>query len=173
MGVTEQQGVSWGEQSGVSEQHSESHGVTESEVQSRGRSVSQSEGGFQSHTVTHGQSDTESEADGIQESWGESHAESQMQGLALGRGGYTGFAGGFSAGLIPGVSIGRSWQVEDDVADRLTEVMRGLEGLLNQASAEGGFLTDAYLFTASARGTKAAAALIPRLFTVPMSPRPY
>jgi hypothetical protein len=170
--VTEQQGVNWGDQSGVSEQHSESHGVTESELQSRGRSVSQSEGGFQSHTETRGRSDTETIADGIQESWGESHAESQMRGLALGRSGYTGFSGGFSAGLIPGVSIGRSWQVEDDVADRLTEVLRGLEGLLNQASAEGGFLTDAYLFTASDRGSKAAAALIPQAFHGPNVPTP-
>jgi hypothetical protein len=165
-------GHTWTQSEGVSQSTSESHGVTQSQVQSTGRSVSQSEGGFQSHTITHGQSDTESEADGIQESWGESHAESQMQGLAMGRGGYTGFAGGFSAGLIPGVSIGRSWQVEDDVADRLTEVMRGLEGLLNQASAEGGFLTDAYLFAASDRGTKAAAALIPQAFHGPNVPTP-
>lgn len=64
--VTELQGVSWGEQAGVSEQHSDFHGTIESEVQSRGRSVSQSEGGFQSHTVIHGQSGADSEADGIQ-----------------------------------------------------------------------------------------------------------
>ncbi len=37
------------------------------------------------------------------------------------------FSGGMSAGIVPGVSLSRHWQTEDDVAIRLTEVTRGLE----------------------------------------------
>ena len=62
---------------------------------------------------------------------------------AVGVGAGQSFGGGFSAGLVPGASISRSWQTEDDVAIRLTEITRGLESLLNTASHEGGFMTTA------------------------------
>jgi hypothetical protein len=54
--------------------------------------------------------------------------------------------------------VGRSWQTEDDVAIRFTEITRSLESLLNQASVEGGFLTSALLLV-SERGERAAQAL--------------
>ncbi len=95
-----------------------------------------------------------------------------MLGVALGRSGMKSISGGFSTGLIPGFSIGRNWQTEDDVADRLTEVIRQLEGLLNQASAEGGFMTDAVLFTAGEAGEIAASSLVPQAFHGPNVPTP-
>ncbi len=149
-----------------------SDSVALSQQQSRGRSESWSESYFASTTKSHGESDTVSSQDGVSESQSRSHAESLARSIATGRSGFAGYGGGFSAGMVPGVSLSRSWQTEDDVADRLTEVMRGLEGLLNQASAEGGFLTEAFMFTASERGVRAAEALIPQAFHGPNVPTP-
>ncbi len=172
IGVSGQYSHGWNHSVAVSRGSSQSHSVSESQSQSRGVSESWSEGGSVSDTHSRGHSDSVSRADGVQESRGQSHGESLIRGQGMGRGGFSGFGGGFSAGMVPGVSIGRSWQVEDDVADRLTEVLRGLEGLLNQASAEGGFLTDTYIFTGSQRGCKAASALIPQAFHGPNVPTP-
>ncbi|MDP2660052.1 MAG: hypothetical protein Q8R28_04925 [Dehalococcoidia bacterium] len=72
---------------------------------------------------------------------------------------------------MPGLIIGRSWQTEDDTAIRLTEIARGLESLLNQASMEGGFLTTALLFVGE-RGERAAASLVPQAFHGPNVPTP-
>ncbi len=119
-----------------------------------------------------GTADTWGKADGKSEEWGQSHTEADMLGVALGRSGMKSISGGFSTGLVPGFSIGRSWQTEDDVAERLTEVIRQLEGLLNQASAEGGFMTDAVLFTAGEAGEIAASSLVPQAFHGPNVPTP-
>ena len=76
-----------------------------------------------------------------------------------------------SAGLVPGMSLSRNWQTEDDVAIRLTEVTRGLESLLNTASHEGGFMTTALLL-ATEDGERAAQALVPQAFHGPNVPTP-
>lgn len=149
-----------------------SDSVANSQQQSHGRSESWGESSFASTTRSRGSSDTVSRQEGISESQSRSHAESLSRSGAMARSGFMGYGGGFSAGMIPGISLTRSWQTEDDVADRLTEVMRGLEGLLNQASAEGGFLTEAFMFTASERGVRAAEALIPQAFHGPNVPTP-
>ncbi|MBI1296739.1 serine-rich protein, partial [bacterium] len=137
----------------------------------------------QSRAVTRGVSDTESWAESVSESWSEGRAVSRSQnwgrahsdgtavGEAIALGAGRGFAGGLSAGLVPGVSLARAWQTEDDVAIRLTEITRGLESLLNQASMEGGFLTSALLFVGN-RGERAAQALIPQAFHGPTMPTP-
>jgi hypothetical protein len=121
---------------------------------------------------TSGSADTVGTADSKSENWGRSHSEGNSLGLAVSRSGAAAISGGFSTGLVPGVSINRSWQTEDDVADRVTEVLRQLEGLLNIASAEGGFMTDALLFTASDSGATAAEALVPQAFHGPNVPTP-
>ena len=81
------------------------------------------------------------------------------------------FSGGLSAGIVPGLSISRGWQTEDDVAIRLTEIARGLESLLNTASHEGGFLTTALMFVGE-QGARAAEALVPQAFHGPGVPTP-
>lgn len=136
-----------------------------------------------SHAVTRGRADTESWTESIQESWsegksvsrshstGRSHGQGLAQAQALALSGGHGFTGGFSAGMVPGINIGRSWQTEDDVAIRLTELTRGLESLLNQASMEGGFMTTALLFVGE-RGERAAESLIPQAFHGPNVPTP-
>jgi hypothetical protein len=83
-----------------------------------------------------------------------------------------GVSGGMSTGLLPGISINRSWQTEDDVAERLADVLRRLESLANQASMEGGFMTNAFLFTDTQQGSAAAAALVPQAFHGSSVPTP-
>jgi hypothetical protein len=77
-----------------------------------------------------------------------------------------------STGLIPGISLHRSWQLEDDVAERLTEILRQVQGVVNMASQEGGFMTDARLFTATEAGAAAAEALVAQAFHGPNVPTP-
>lgn len=137
----------------------------------------------QSRAVTHGVSDTESWSESVSEgwsegravsrsqSWGQAHSDGKAAGQAIALGGGRGFVGGLSAGIVPGVSIARSWQTEDDVAIRLTEIARSLESLLNQASVEGGFMTSALLFVGD-RGERAAQALVPQAFHGPAMPTP-
>lgn len=135
-------------------------------------SVTQSRTVSKSWANTVGSADSQGVADGKSESWGDAHSQSDALGVAIGRSGMQGLSGGFSAGLAPSISLGRSWQTEDDVADRVTEVLRQFEALLNVASGEGGFMTDALLFTASETGVKAAEALVPQAFHGPNVPTP-
>jgi len=104
-----------------------------------------------SHSTTRGSADSESWGEAVSEGWSEgrsvsrseqasrSHGEGVTAGQALAMSGGHAFSGGLSAGIVPGLSISRGWQTEDDVAIRLTEIARGLESLLNTASHEGGF----------------------------------
>ena len=171
--------------------NSESWGTADSVgwADSRGSadSVGTNRGWFEasssSRAVTRGVSDTESWSESVSESWsegravsrsrnwGRAHSDGVAAGQAIALGGGRGFVGGFSAGMVPGVSIARSWQTEDDTAIRLTEIARSLESLLNQASMEGGFLTSALLFVGD-RGERAAQALIPQAFHGPAMPTP-
>jgi len=150
-------------------------------------STTEGQGWFEStstsHAVTRGRADTESWTQSVQEGWsegravsrghnvGRAHGNGVAQAQALALSGGRGFMGGFSAGMVPGINIGRSWQTEDDLAIRLTELTRGLESLLNQASMEGGFMTTALLFVGE-RGERAAEALIPQAFHGPNVPTP-
>ena len=121
---------------------------------------------------TWGESNTVGSADGKSASWGRSHQTGDTAGEATGRGGQASFSGGFSAGLAPSLSVSQSYQTEDDVAIRLTEILRGLEGVVNQASLEGGFMTSACLIAAGERGAAAAAALASQAFHGPNVPTP-
>ncbi|MFZ2096697.1 MAG: serine-rich protein, partial [Anaerolineales bacterium] len=121
---------------------------------------------------THGTADSWGRADSRSEAYGQSHTEGKSNGQSLSRAGSQGYIGGLSTGLVPGVSLHRSWQLEDDLAERLTEVLRQVQGVVNMASQEGGFMTDARLFTASPGGALAAEALVPQAFHGPNVPTP-
>ncbi len=148
---------------------------------SGGRAISSSVA--QSHSATRGVADAESWGESTAEGWSEgksvgrgvsasrSHGTGLSEAQAIGMGAGRSFSGGLSAGIVPGVSISRSWQTEDDVAIRLTEVTRSLEGLLNTASVEGGFMTTALLL-ATDDGERAAQALVPQAFHGPNVPTP-
>lgn len=136
-----------------------------------------------SHAVSHGQARTLSQAETVSEGWsegravsrsydtGQSHSDGLAAAQAVAYGGARGYSGGFSGGLVPGVSLGRSWQTEDHTAMRLSEIINGLQSLLNHASAEGGFLTSAMLLV-DERGAAAARALVPQAFHGPQMPTP-
>lgn len=154
--------------------HAETNGTTDTVGKSKswggghtkGQAVSQGEAWTETESWAHstGKSEAWGTADAVTNQQGKAHTEGMSQGAAIARGVAQGLSMGLSTGIVPGISIGRSWQTEDDVADRLTEILRQFEGLLNQASAEGGFMTDAVLLTASDRGAAAAETLAPQAF---------
>jgi hypothetical protein len=157
----------------------DSRGAADSTSGSRGWGVAESS----MHAVSRGSADSESWSESVSEGWsegrsvsrgvqgGRSHGWGEAEGVATGVGAGQSFSGGFSAGLVPGASISRNWQTEDDVAIRLTEITRGLESLLNTASHEGGFMTTALVFV-DETGERAARALVPQSFHGPNVPTP-
>lgn len=167
-------GGSWTDTSGWShgvarmEGGAETRGWAHAEGESDGMSVSH----IVSNTFSKSRADTNSEARGVQEGWGEGVAASIARSRAISQAMMQGVSGGFSTGLVPGLSLTRSWQTEDDVADRLTEVLRKLEGLVNQAAAEGGFLSNALIFVEDMDALAAADALAPQAFHGPNVPTP-
>ena len=183
-------GAAVGQSSGVASMtgHAVTNGVanTTSHSVTRGHAVSQGEAWgtakSQSHAETtsvssfwstsHSKSDTVSNAHTQGETWARTHGEGQSWTTGQANSAAAMWGAGVSGGLMPGVSVGRSYQTEDDTAIRLTEILRGLEGLLNQASAEGGFMTDALLFTEDDEGAAAAESLVPQAFHGPGVPTP-
>jgi hypothetical protein len=173
---------------------SASQGVSNSYGWSSGTSHTSARGGssFTSDTTTTGHAETNGTADtvggsegwatsrmwahstGKSESWGttdtkseqfgRSYAEGESVGQGTARNVAQAYTGGFSTGLVPGVNVGRSWQTEDDVADRLTEILRQFEGLVNQAASEGGFMTDALLLVDTDEGARAGETLVSQAF---------
>ncbi|BAJ64443.1 serine-rich protein [Anaerolinea thermophila] len=154
--------------------HAETHGTADSvggshvETTTVGGSESWSQSRMWAHTT--GRSESWGTTDTTSEQYGRSYAEGESAAQGVSRMTGQAFTGGFSTGLVPGVNVGRSWQLEDDVADRLTEILRQFEGLVNQAAAEGGFMTDALLLVDTEEGARAGETLASQAFhgtTVP------
>ncbi|NPA89940.1 MAG: serine-rich protein, partial [Chloroflexi bacterium] len=150
---------------------SRGHATTDGWAVTRGHAVTESESWTTGRAETRGEAWTEGETRGTSHMRGVSHVEGAATAYSLARSATRGFVGGFGGSIVPGFAVTRSWQTEDDVAIRLTELTRMLESLLNQASAEGGFLTTAVLLTTD-RGATAAAALVPQAFHGPNVPTP-
>ena len=95
--------------------HSSSHstGTSHSEGSSKGESQSHSHGTFSSTTNSH--SEGKSESWGESQNQGRSHGEGISASSMAGRISGQGLVGGLSTGLLPGISINRSFQTEDDV----------------------------------------------------------
>ena len=150
--------------------HGSADGVSEGVMHSDGESA------MQSHAVMHSESKSEtdsvSETDTKSQNWGESHAVGRSLSQQQSQNYMQGLSGGMSTGLMPSININRNWQLEDDVAERLAEVLRRLESLANQASMEGGFMTNAFLFTENEAGRSAADALVPQAFHGSSVPTP-
>jgi len=141
-----------------------SEGVVESSGWSR--STSRVVTTMNSETNTTGEAHTRSQ--GFGRGYGETDAYGQTRSSI---GAQTAGAG-LTYGLAPAINLNRTWQVEDDVAERLTEILRGFEGLLNTATHSGGFVTSAYLLTDSERAAVAAASLVPEAFYGEGAPTP-
>ena len=180
VGYNESSGVSgFGSTSSMTgSSHSSSEGVSDSTMHSTSDGTSQgtndgtSSGHSTMHSVSSSTMDTQSESFGDSRNWGQSHAQGVTASQQQSRNFMQGISGGMSTGLLPGISINRSWQTEDDVAERLADVLRRLESLANQASMEGGFMTNAFLFTDTQKGSAAAAALVPQAFHGSSVPTP-
>jgi hypothetical protein len=152
----------------VSETEGQSQGVTRTTTTST--SVSESE----SHTRSWGQSwgtsrggsvsDSQSVSDGVSHVESSSHGVSRSASVAQARTYALSEMASFSVGGVPSVSLSKSFQWEDDVAIRLTELLRQQELLLDQMSKEGGYLTDVYVLTRTQDGKRAAQALVPQAF---------
>jgi hypothetical protein len=147
--------------------HTETDGWNNSVGKAAGQSSARTWGKTEGETITYTNSHSQGQGWGLTETRGRSHIEGAANSINAMRALASGVTGGFSTGLIPSLSINRSWQTEDDVADRLTEILRGLEGMTNQASQEGGFMTNVWLFTESETGQVAAQALVPQAFHGP------
>jgi hypothetical protein len=161
---------------GHAETNTVGHAVTDGVAQtlssmeggSFGSGVGQTYGSTQgvtfSHSVTKGSATTRGEADGVSESWGQSHGEGSGTSRSAGQSSAQMIGAGMSSGLLPGISVGRSWQTENDLAIRSTEVLRQVESHLMMAASEGGFMADVLLFTEDEVGAMRGAALIPQAF---------
>lgn len=147
---------------------SSTSGTADSTMESNGTMEGTNEGTMHSRSrmwsSSRSSTDTSSENWGESENWGQSHATGQSVADTFARTAAQGLGSGFSTGLLPGISINRTWQTEDDVAERVAEILRRLESVANQASVEGGFMANAWLFTDSDQGALAADALIPQAF---------
>ncbi len=157
---------------GWSVSHAVSDGTAVTQAHGVSRQSSVTITSTSSHSHTEGHADMHGTTDSMQEGWGRSHQEartwSDIRNLTAGQ--MAGF--GLSTGLMPGVSVNRQWRLEDDVAARLTEVLRLVETEVNQASQNGGFMTTALLLTATERGARAAQSLAPQAYHGPKVPTP-
>ena len=151
---------SWGTADTTSETHSRAH--------TSGKSVSVSS--FWS--TTRSKAHTWSQSDTRGATWGRSHAENRAWMDSQARTMNRAIAAGLSTGVVPGVSIARSWQTEDELAIYMTNLLRQLEGILDRAAAEGGFLTHASLVVEDEEAAEIAAAAAPQAFHGPDSPTP-
>ncbi|GIV64844.1 MAG: hypothetical protein KatS3mg046_104 [Bellilinea sp.] len=123
-------------------------------------------------TSMYSETDTTGEAHTTSRGYGRGYGESDAIGQTRSTVGAQTAGAGLTYGLAPAINVNRTWQVEDDVAERLTEILRGFEGLLNTATHSGGFVTSAYLLTDSERAAVAAASLVPEAFYGEGAPTP-
>lgn len=186
MGVTTSQNTTQGGSEFASQGEFQSTSVTHGEATTTGEGWAvgrgTSEGAAESSgwsrstsrvvTSMHSETDTTGTAHTTSQSLGRGYGATDARGQSRSSSGAQNVGTGLSYGLVPAVNLNRTWQVEDDVAERLTEILRGFEGLLNTATHSGGFVTSAYLLTDSDRAAVAAAALVPEAFYGEGAPTP-
>ncbi len=139
---------------------SQSTGVTRSSSSSHG--TSESWGTTQATTTS--ESDTVSQSNTTSESDTTSQSDSSMVGSAVSQMVGKGASSGLAVGIAPSFSINQSYQWQFDPAILVTQILRTQQKLLEVASKEGAFYTDAYAFTRSPQGKQAMMGLIPEAF---------
>jgi hypothetical protein len=136
-GTAETTGESWGSFSSTT--NSYSHGRSWAETWGRADS--------------YGEADTTGESRGTADTTGHADSVSRSQQTAAAT------SGGWSFGLIPTWSVGRSWQVEEDQMDQVARLQRLVEAALERAVAEGAYRASAFLLLRDEDAVKAAEAL--------------
>jgi hypothetical protein len=175
---------------GSSQGRTTSNARTTSEAQTKSQATGESvvhttsrvSGGSRSHTSSHmtshsetdtvGRADTTSEADTRSHAVGRSHAEGVGRSSMAGRSTGQMVGGTISRGVVPALSINRSWQLEDDVAAHVAETIRGLERVLDAASHGGGFMSQVTVFVEDRGAEKLAAAAVGQAWHGPNVPTP-
>jgi hypothetical protein len=71
---------------------------------------------------------------------------------------------GVSGGIVPSLSVSKSYNWVDAQSQQVAELLRIQEGLLVQASTDGAYLTDVYMLTRTDRARTAAEALVRQAF---------
>lgn len=183
-GMSESFSASWGGSSGHTEGSSSSTmqghsegvsgssttGVTDTTGHSEGTGTSESFASGSSHTVsnsvsqTSGHAETNGTADGTSSNWGQSHTDGRGSGVSTGVAGGSSMNTGMAFGLVPSISIGQSWQTEDDLAAQTAFALRQLEKHFATASVEGGFIANACLIADEEETLTEAATIIPAAF---------
>ncbi len=175
-GASQSQGASAGasqsQGQSVTTSHSETHGTSRTETHGTSKSQGESHSYSSSWSRSRGHAETDSHQESLQEGWGESRTEGLAHGAATSQGGMQALTRGLSTGMIPGISVGRSWQTEDAVAQNLTEALNQLRSHFSILSRDGGFLSEVILFTENEAGAAAGDTLIPQAFHGPNSPTP-
>ncbi len=158
--------------------HSETRGTadTTSHAETRGTadSTGESWGSFSSTTNSHswgkswaetwGRADSYGEADTTGETRGTADTTSHTDGVARAQQTSEALSHGWSFGVVPAWSIGRSWQVEEDQIDQVARLERLMEAMLERATAEGAYRASAFLLLRDEDAMKAAAALAVEAF---------
>ena len=178
-----------GEAEGRTQTQSQGRGASESQARTatrqqgtgqswtRGRSQVQSEAVGQTHALGRGTaqgvatSQTESAGTSRTQSEGSGHAVSTGASRMMSASHMTGLTRGLHGGLVPGASLSRAWQTEDDVAIRLTNETRKVSNVLYGAVKDGGWMVSAWLLVEQG-AAPAAKALASQAFHGPTVPRP-
>lgn len=149
-GTADTTGEAWGSFSATT--HSYSHG--------------------RSWAETWGRADTYGEATTTSESSGTADTVGRTDGVARGQQTGEGTVGGWSFGMIPTWSIGRSWQTEEDAFDQLARLYRLIEAQLERAAAEGAYRGSTFILVRDEMALRAVQALAVSAFHGPDVPTP-
>ena len=163
---------SWASSSGTSHAESSSTSDTTSRAETLSTSVTHSsssthgtsESWSTSQATTQSQSDTASQSETESQSDTLSQSDSASRGTAVSQMVGRGASSGLAVGVAPSFSLNQSYQWQFDPAILVTQVLRTQQRLLEGASKEGAFYTDAYAFTRSSQGKQAMMGLIPESF---------
>lgn len=159
--------------SSVTTSHSETRGTadTTSHAETRGtaETTGESWGSFSSTTnsyshgrswgETWGRADSYGEADTTSEARGTADTTGHAEGVSRGQQTAEALSHGWSFGVVPSWSIGRSWQVEEDQFDQVARLYRLVEAQLERATAEGAYRGSVFLLLRDEDALKAAEAL--------------
>lgn len=153
--------------------HSETRGTadTTSHAETRGtaETTGESWGSFSSTTnsyshgrswgETWGRADSYGEADTTSEARGTADTTGHAEGVSRGQQTAEALSHGWSFGVVPSWSIGRSWQVEEDQFDQVARLYRLVEAQLERATAEGAYRGSVFLLLRDEDALRAAEAL--------------
>jgi len=163
----------WAQTHGQAQAQTQGTSVGQAQTASHTQGRSGSEGASHSVGLTRGLSRTQTtgHAQSTGQGWTTGDAQSTGWALTQSRGHTAGLTRGVSGGLVPTLSLGRSWQTEDDSAIRLTALCRDLAQIGFRAVKDGGWLTSAWILV-EAGAADAAVALASQAFHGQNVPRP-